>query len=557
MKRALAFILLLSLAGLAGTGAVAATRTAWRRLAAPVRRAGAHEGIAAGGQAAGAPPKPAEPLVLVLVDGLDAAAARRLPTFDYLARAGGFATVEGPSPDWPVTAWATVLTGEAPADHGRVLPSPLPPLAGPNLVATAREMGVSVALAGEPAFLSLLGAEDPQEAFPVPPGWSGTGSAFMAAARSALGREAHLTVIQIGGLHAVAHDLGRSGDTARPRAAEGADGPPPAEERWAEALGWLDARLAAVAGQIDLSRTTLVVLGTFASGPGRAHGRGDPVPLAAAGPGHAALLRTPPTSLAEVGRRLAGLAGVPSPPPRSPAAQPALAGWAAARWELVRPRLPWVAAGLFLGGLYLLLALRSAIGRALLAGLLTYHVAYYALFAAFGGRLSTALPALEGLGFAFWRDRAAQAGGAALLAAAVTGVRLGREGSRPRHAALGGIHLALVIWCTLALQALPVLLVIGWDGPVTFPGTGWTVKLFLDLIQGAFVGLGAPVWAGAAGVAAAIRRRLSGAEPGPVPVPPRGAAGIPVSPHHLGSVPVAASRMRPSGRRPARRPPSR
>lgn len=562
MKRGPAILLLLLLSLLAGQGALTVAREAYQRVArypdAPGRAtsgagsAGGAGVMAGAGPAGGAGlPAPAPRVVLILVDGLPADDARRLPTLARLAREGVSLAVAPVAPAWPAPAWGTALTGRYPHEHRLLLADAYRPPGEPGLLEATRQAGLTVAAAGGAGFLHLAGPWLTKGAYPVPAGWEGTGGPLLAAVQAALGAGADLTLLHLEGLHTVAH---------RPEHPEQAPIP------WDEGLAWTEVRLALILQRLDLSRTAVVVAGTYPAGPAGAHRAGVPVALVLAGPGVArggplgaaaaavdvaptvgALLGLPafPASgrpiwgalaperqgqreawtAAGPGAPAAGGAGAPAAP--SPGASAPAAGLAArllALWAQVRPQATWVGGLAALLLAYVAIALRQPFGRPALLALALYLALYHLLFLTMGGHFSDQLPHLEATGPPFWRDRVVQVAGAMLPAALVLGWWQGRRGTRrPGYAAIGALHLTLLLLSLLALQGLGLLLVTGWGSQPRWPGLGWVIKFFLDTAQAVILGFGAPFWAVTAAAMAAVSRALAG--PLPAAVAPAGRPG--------------------------------
>lgn len=549
MKRGPAILLLLILSLLAGQGARVAVRTGYERVAhyagAPTPRTAVAGGPVAAAPAASARPQAAPPAppapkaVLILVDGLRAEDAVRLPTLARLAREGASFAVAPVAPAWDAPAWGTALTGRPPADHGLLLAGAYRPPGPAGLLPAARQMNLEVAAAGSSGLLQLAGPWLSRGAHAIPSGWEGTGQALVNTSQAVLGAGAHLAVMHLEGLHAVAH---------RP------EQPDQPQVPWDEALAWTDARLALILQRIDLTRTAVAVAGTYPAGPAGAHLPPAPVALVLAGAGVApgGLPGAPAAAedLAPTVGALLGLppftgAGRPLWGALAPDRQAARAAWAeaAARaapppapdlkarllllWAQVQPQAAWAGGAALLLLLYLALALRQPFGRPVLLGLLAYLTLYYLLFFAMGGRFSDRLPHLEAPGAFFWRDRVIQTAGAMVPAVLLVGWLQGRRGTRrPGYAIVAALHLNLAVLALLTLQVLGLVLLTGWGDQPRWPGLGWTVKYFLDALQGMLLGFGAPVWAVAAGLTATLSRVLAGPPPvAEAPAAPRLSAG--------------------------------
>ncbi len=545
MKRAPAILLLLLVGLAAGRGALVLAEVGYDRLiryqgipTASAPPAGGTTGQAAQAPApvAGRPATPSVPpgprVILILVDGLQARDASRLPALAHLAREGASFSVAPMPPAWPAPAWATALTGRQAAGHGLLLAAEYRPPGQPGLLQALRQHRLTVSAAGSQGFLKLVRPWLDKSAFEIPSGWEGTGTPLLAASQSALTAGADLTILHLEGLHAVAH---RPEQTTLPPVL------------WDEALAWTDARLALMLQGADLTRSTVVVAGTYAAGPAGAHQPGATTALVFAGAGVApGIPPGTPAAAVDLAPTLGVLLGVPpfatdgSPlwsaltPDRHTerAVWEELARQAHAVpvgdlrsrlirwWEQVRPQAAWVGGIALVLLVYVAIALSRPLRGPLLLGLLVYGVAYHLLFFAMGGQFSAQLPHLEEPGPAFRTARLLQTAGAMLPAAIAVGWVQGRRGNRrPGHAAVAALHTNLVILSLLTLQVLGLLLWTGWGEHSRWPGAGWTVKFFLDAAQGMILGFGAPVWALVAGVTAAFSRALAGPQPDPVPPP--------------------------------------
>lgn len=540
---------------------------------------------ASGAPAEGEPVQPAHPpretlpvpdrprLVMVLVDGLSAADALRLPTLEQLARQGAYYVAKAPEPSWPVSAWATALTARAPEGHGLWLADVPRPLPLPNLPALARSRGLGVAVAGGPGFLQTVEMWVDRGVFTVPVGWEGTGQPLLDAVHGALGTNADLVLIHLEGLHTVAHRL-LSGGAPEAAAAMPGDARQPAAPLvqrpvpWDEGLAWTDARLAQILDGIDLEHTTVILAGTYGATASGRHGAGRAVPIAMAGPGvtpsrqdSARLMDLAPTAAALLGLpRALPLDGAPlpavSPAPADMALPPApvpldLPSRLQVLWVEVNSRLIWIGAGLLLAVLYAWALGRQPFGRALLRAVLTYLLVQQVLFLALGGGYTPDLTGLETADRLFWWRRLTEAGGAMGLAALIMGWQLGAHGvlspvrpqrgadrraaperrpARPAYAAMAALQAVVLSALVLGLQVLALLVWTGWEVP-RWPGTGWAVKYFLDLSQVMALAVVAPGVAVLSGIGAGVGRLSRGPDrEKPAPAWQHPAAGEPVGP---------------------------
>ncbi len=116
-------------------------------------------------------PPVAPHVVLVVVSGLRADTARRLPTLADLAQRGARAEVQISPPTGALATWGTLLSGAGPALSGAPLLDP--PLAAPHplqadtLLQATRRAGLPAALFGRGPWESLLPAEKVQGVLPT------------------------------------------------------------------------------------------------------------------------------------------------------------------------------------------------------------------------------------------------------------------------------------------------------------------------------------------------------------------------------------------------------
>lgn len=504
---------------------------------------------------------PVEPrLLVILIDGLSARDADRLPSVDHLARTGVRYALTPVPPTWPSAAWTAALTGlppgqAPPAGNG-------PPPEEPGLLPALRRAGLAVAAVGTPEFLAQVGPWV-SVSYPVPPGWEGTGSPLLDAARQALASGTPVVLVHLEGLHTVAHRL--SGD-APDRWGAGT-------VSWAEALSWLDVRLALLLEGIDLNRTAVAVLGTYAAAPGRPHRLAEPVPLVLAGAGvaqakaagpdatgdhganppapsrTASLLDAAPTLAALVGAPPFPSAGTPLWGALAPGLRAAAPAWTALHpqpappawgtrlrglWAAVQPHLPRLAPGLALAAVYLLLVLASPRRGAVLAGCGCYLALAALGFWLHGGPGEVETSIWEFPGGAFWYRRAAEAAGALLASGALVGFWQGRRGSRPGYAVVASLHAGLTAQVLLGLAAAGVALYTGWGPDPRWPGLGWAALFCLATAHAALVGASAPVTAVVAGLVAAAVRAAAAPSGHPPVGPVRAASGRRLAPFRPG-----------------------
>ena len=250
-----ALLALLVLAGVAlasgwALRALAASVQAYRPPAAvqaarPVPRPGLSP--SAEGTAPFASPPAAQHVVLVVVSGLRADTARRLPTLADLIQRGARADVQLAPPTGLLATWGTLLTGAAPAVSGAPLLDPplvsARPLPADTLLQAARRAGVPVALFGRGPWESLVPDEKAQG---VPPT-----TLSMAASADQATTEAARAAWQGGGLglSVVAYRL-----LDRVGAAYGA-----ASAEYERAALSVDGQLAQLVKDLNLRRAVLVV----------------------------------------------------------------------------------------------------------------------------------------------------------------------------------------------------------------------------------------------------------------------------------------------------------
>lgn len=536
MRRGPIVLLLLALLLAAGYGARRLEGRSWDSLvkyAPPYAQAAA----AAIGTAPTAPL--AQRLILVMVDGLSDTDAQRLPTVAYLRDQGAFRSVAALPTPWPAAAWATLLSGAPPELHGTVMSGQADrPLTADNLLSAARRSGKSVAAAGDPALGALLRPWLDRGFYSEPAGATGASSGLIDWLRNQVKAGGpDLVLVHLAFPHAAAHSTG-------------AQKPSPHST-----LAALDATIAQFLDQVDLKNTAVAVVGSLPTdesghhtgsaaavnlpfalaGPGVQPGfgadcrlvdvaptlaelLGTSLPAWSAGEPQWAMLRVAPDSLptrlqAVVAQQraffgaYAGVYGYQIDLP-APTAEPAavhgylqsLQTWAArAHQNSVRAgilhRLPWVAGAWLLILIYLLVISRQPYNLSLTLGALAYCALYYAVFWVRGGRFSTAMPGLEGMGRDVMQQQLWVAGAIMAVSALYLGWHLGRRGfRRGTYVCLIALHTCLAILGLVAAQALIPVLVNGLNFQWFLPGTGGALYYFYGLQQLIVVGFGAPLW---------------------------------------------------------------
>nr|PZN45625.1 MAG: hypothetical protein DIU70_00715 [Bacillota bacterium] len=563
MKRAPAIIGLTLICALLSLGFAHAGRVGWQLLLAYPGTAGTPAPPA---PATGAPAptlSPGPQVVAILVDGLSAPDAVRLPTLMHLARTGAFYSLTGPAPAWPAPRWATVLTGRSPAAHGILLAAEFSPPSGENFPGAVAASGRRVAAAGSEAFLRMVEPWVNAGQFPIPAGSqepadpataAGTPdpeTAAVEAAGQALATGADLVLIHLS-----------------------ASGSMPREEF----LARTDSLLARILGRVSPGRTTLAIIGTY--GAAGEDGPGDPAqptplvlagPLAAPGRDQGDLRDVAPTlaglfglDLSAEGRPLS-LALVPGTDPGTAGETGTGAGDAAAPlaaalqeawqeyWAAARPQARRVLAPALLGLGYLLLTLRQPPGRVLAAATLLRFLITWGTLVALGLGLRPDLPALASPDGSLLRRIGIGVVAGMVPGAILVGLWAGHRGRRPAQAALLGLHLTLLGQTLIFLSQCPVVLYTGWTAPVRWPGYSHAIRFFLDAAHGAILGLAAPAWAAvAAGTAALAAGESPPREPSRGHRPPEG-TGRPTRPRTTGT----AGRATGSRRSPRRAGPRR
>lgn len=433
-------------------------------------------------------------IVLAMIDGLGVREARQVPFLERVARQGAFLVATGPDPAWPVPAWATILTGTDPATHRALWPAQ-PRSATPGLIDAFRAQRLSIAATGSRLFLNAVGAEV-NLSFPVLPDTPPAD-----AIHQAMATRSSLTLVHLDMLHPVDHRL-----STRPRR---------------DLLADLDTALAAVAAEVNPTRDTIAVVGSFVTDTAGSHGDGTrQVPLILSGAGvrggtlgRADLRDIAPTLAAlfpvrqldtASGQVLGEYLSVPTTAAKPTPAEPARGagpGWPTwtelqLRWQVIQGH--WLGlTGATLGALlYLCILLtRPAFGRQVLVSVILYLAVYHVAFFLGGGQFGPELAHLDELGWTFWRQRGIPVVVGMAISALYIGIACGRRGARRGGlAAVMALHTIAAILMLLGLQAIPAVLWAGWPPAPTQLGMGWAVKYFLDLMQAVLLGYGAPVW---------------------------------------------------------------
>lgn len=536
MRRGPIIVLLLVCLLAAGYGALRLERQSWTSLVGytpPFSEAAA--------AATGTAPLPAlaPRLVLVLADGLSATDVTRLPAVAYLREQGAYGTLYARPTPWPRAAWATVLTGASPQQHGVVMNAQaVRPLSADNLLAAARRSGKSVAAAADATLGDMLRPWLDRGFFAVPAGSTAVAQPLVDWLRlqvKAGGPD--LVLVNLPYPHAAAHATGDQRPTAD------------------SALTALDATIAQFLDQVDLKTTAIAVVGSLptdgsghhatdsasaelpfvltgagvspGSGPsGRLEDvtptlailLGTSLPAWSAGEPHWGMLRLRAEEMPERLQRLvaqqrafygayASIYGYQIDLP-TPTAEvepvhsylQSLQGWAEqARQGSLRAgllhRLPWVAGAWLLILLYLLVVSRQPYSLSLTLGALGYSALYYIGFFARGGRFSAAMPGLEALGAGLMRQQLWLAVAAMAVSSLYLGWHLGRRGfRRGAYVCLIALHACLVsLGLVAALTLIPVL-VQGINFHWFLPDIGLSLLYFFGLQQVMVIGLGSPLW---------------------------------------------------------------
>lgn len=424
-------------------------------------------------------------LILIPIDRLGLEDARLLPSLDWLSRRGASYWLSTPAPGDAEVAMASLLTGASPAVHG--------------------DMGFTAGRKVE--------ADDLYRA---------AQRAELTSVEAVLGADLQDLLRQDGPQLFVLHTE-------------------PLEGKNRAALTELDRKLVTLFEQIDWSETAVVVTGLTL--PDAASGAR--LPLVMAGSGIRAEVRGE-GSLLDVAPTLAALLGMATPahaegvplldafaveerpkdaiterylsvrraqasavlqrlgsdqvPPEAPTtaaeAEPYLAALAAQvkaaslEWTKagVLERLPYVGGGALLLLLSLLLVYVLPTGRAALAGQIVYGLVFHALFFLTGGSYQEPVPNLESPPALLVRFGPMV--GAALVAAALcSGLLLSRvEFRRKRALPASALYVALSLVAAVALPAVVLVLVLGWEFPARLPALGLWVWFFLTAVQVVLLG---------------------------------------------------------------------
>lgn len=275
-----------------------------------IARRSAHTSLDAlrfGDRAVAAPPEvnvPPQPPVgalsgsvaLIVAGGLTDATSWRIPALQYLRSRGASGVMRAETPTLGPAAWASMLT-HLPADRHRViLASQLErPLRPDNLLREAKRAGLTTAVAAPAAWQRWIGEDTSY--FSLIDGADGLSG-------SAWSRQPNLFVAYLPELDRAGHEHG---------VGTGA---------YLDAAGRLGEGLFTWLAALDLSRTTVVVVGDHGARADGGHGGDEPdvarVPVVAAGRGIQPGARTPPIEQRDVAALVARLLGLPPLDPDRP-----------------------------------------------------------------------------------------------------------------------------------------------------------------------------------------------------------------------------------------------
>ncbi len=521
MRRSPSLVILFLLLFAAAYGSYRALDEGWHRLTSFT------SGHARASRPTSGPPKLAERVVLVLVEGLRPEDARRMPAVDWLLREGSGYQLTVPEPGYPLAAAVTALTGAPPQIHGVLVAPPGQALQADNLPAAATRAGLTTGGVGGTELGAILG-DTVQTWYPAI-----SAQALVDGARSLLsGQGPDLVIIHITDLARSAAPQGQVRDRL---------------------LAEVDARLVQMLEELDLQKTAVLVSGTVPTGWGGRHQPGAPVPLVLAGAGVRSGVRGT-GSLEDLAPTAAALLGAPTPvqvrgEPLLEALQaegrpadviaerylasrkafadavlaalgagetapdpPTTAGEMASylhklearmrraqftHWKAsLLQRLPYVAAVLVALLAYIVVVWRQSYGGAAFLGTLSYAALFHAGFYLNGGGYTGAMHGLGADGWSALLRPGVVTAATISLAALLHGYLLSRRGPRRgQYLTAAAIHWLL---STMALIALPVtaaLLFTGWDFAVQLPPIGLSIWFLVTALQALVIGAGSPFWA--------------------------------------------------------------